>query len=202
MSITERPPRPGVRSSRARNGGGRQARGDWPKFLAVGRRGYLSDRRRRGQRRVVAIPIASRWQSWTPSSSVGANDDRVVLPLLKRYRDHRMGTGAVATRDGARELVAAIWLRGRRKADPLVAHWGTGALSIMSNPTPASAEGHRCRPDDPFELPSHPHRSEAWAVINGPLNANGCADPPEVVAGGVREVGDRLVDRLAGGRDR
>jgi len=39
-----------------------------------------------------------------------------------------MGTGAVATRDGARELVAAIWLRGRRKADPLVAHWGTGAL--------------------------------------------------------------------------
>jgi len=104
------------------------------------------DRRRRGQRRVVAIPIASRWQSWTPSSRLVPTTIGSWLPLLKRCRDHRMGTGAVATRDGARELVAAIWLRVRRKADPLVAHWGTGALSIMSNPTPASAEGASAPP--------------------------------------------------------
>lgn len=48
--------------------------------------------------------------------SVGANYDRVVLPLLQRYRDYRRATGADPTHDGARELTAAIDTAGGPEA--------------------------------------------------------------------------------------
>ncbi len=44
--------------------------------------------------------------------SVGANYDRVVLPLLRRYRDHRRAMRADPARDGARELADAINVAG------------------------------------------------------------------------------------------